>query len=109
MRRYARLVTLPRFASAVALGLGAAFNPGIVLKPVAFAGALVLLCTNWLILLLPRFSDQTARRNIAYSIALDFMVVMSFLLNVIDGSTPVTYLGFMLVGIEAGLFFRVRG
>jgi diguanylate cyclase (GGDEF)-like protein len=109
MRRYARLITVPRFAGAIALGLGAAFNPGVVVKPLAFAGALALVVTNVAILALPRFHDKHAQRAIAYSIAADFLVVTSLQLNIIDGSSPVAYLGLMLVGIESGLLFRVRG
>lgn len=108
LRRNALLITAPRFAGAVILGMSARFSSDIALKPVAYAGVAALLLANLLILASKRFPDRQARRAVACSVAVDFVVMTSVLLNVTGGSTP-AYMGHVLIGLEAAALFRMRG
>jgi diguanylate cyclase (GGDEF)-like protein len=108
LRHNALLITVPRFAGAIILGLGATYSSDIAAKPLAYTGVAVLLLTNLLILASRRFTDRQARQVVAGSVALDFLVMTAVLLEIVSGSTP-AYMGHVLIGLEAAFLFRMRG
>jgi diguanylate cyclase (GGDEF)-like protein len=67
------------------------------------------LLTNVLVLASRRFNDKQAKRAIAYSIALDFLVLTTLNTNLDYALTPWVYMGSVIIGIEAGLLFYTRG
>jgi len=108
LRHNALLITVPRFAGAAILALGATFSSGFAVKQVAYAGVAALLLSNLLILASRWFPERQARRAVAYSVAMDFLVMTSVVLNIVDSSTP-AYMGHVLIGLEAAFLFRMRG
>jgi diguanylate cyclase (GGDEF)-like protein len=99
---------VPRFAGASILAIAAGFSSGIAVRPVAYGGAATLLLSNLLIWASRGFSERQARWAVAYSVGVDFVVMTSVVLNIVDSSTP-AYMGHVLIGLEAAFLFRMRG
>jgi diguanylate cyclase (GGDEF)-like protein len=76
---------------------------------VAVLCAATLAFTDVLILASARFTPNRAKLVIAFSIILDFLVLTALITDLEHGSAPLEYMPLVSVGLEAGLFFRMRG
>jgi len=109
LRRYGMLGMVPRFAGAVVVGVSPLLDPSMFTTPVALFCAVILALTDVLVLASHRFTPLNAQRAVAYSVALDFMVMISLITDLNYASAPGAYMGLMIIGLEAGLLFRMRG
>jgi diguanylate cyclase (GGDEF)-like protein len=109
LRRYARLGTVPRFAGAVVVAVTPLLDSSMFTTSVALVCAVMLLLTDVLVVASRRFNPSNAQRALAYSVVLDFMVMISLITDLNYVSAPGAYMGLMIVGLEAGLLFRMRG
>jgi diguanylate cyclase (GGDEF)-like protein len=109
LRHNARLITVPRLASAAIVGLSPFLDPSTFAMTPAFIGAAVLLLTNALVLGSERFNDKQARQAVALSVALDFLVLTTVITNLDYALAAWVYMGSIIIGIEAGLLFYTRG
>ena len=109
LRRYARLGLVPRFAGAVVVGVSPLLDPSMFTTSVALVCAATLALSDALILASRRFTPSQARSAVACSVALDFMVMLALIFDLNYTYSSGQYMGLMIIGLEAGLLFRMRG